>query len=417
MFQFIHAADIHLDSPLEGLAVYEGAPVDELRGATRRALEALVSLAIEKGVRFVIIAGDLYDGDWPDFSTGLFFNRQMIRLKQAGIPVFLIAGNHDAANRMTRSLQLPDNVTLFPFDKPTTVRLEDVAVALHGQSFAQQAVTEDLSQSYPPPEAGLFNIGILHTSATGREGHETYAPCTPAGLKSKGYDYWALGHVHTREVLADEPPIVFPGNLQGRHIRETGPRGCYLCTVDDHRGVALEFQALDVLRWERAEVDLAKTDSLDEVQQRVLAGLRACRDRADGQSLAVRIELRGTTLLHSHLASHRSKLTNDVRSWAFEVASDLWIEKVRIHTTPPEITNRETVDGDDPLSELTEVIAELRADPEQWSACGIKFEALRNKLGDKADKLLPLADSQWRSSVLDEAAALLEQFFAQETSE
>jgi DNA repair exonuclease SbcCD nuclease subunit len=108
MIRFLHAADIHLDSPLTGLERYEGAPVEELRGATRRALENLVELAIERELDFVLIAGDLYDGDWKDHNTGLFFVDRMNRLREAAIPVVIISGNHDAANRMTRSLRRPD---------------------------------------------------------------------------------------------------------------------------------------------------------------------------------------------------------------------------------------------------------------------------------------------------------------------
>lgn len=413
MFRFLHAADIHLDSPLKGLSQYEGAPVEQLRGATRRALAALVALAIDEAVRFVIIAGDLYDGDWPDYNTGLFFNRQMMRLKEAGIPAFVIAGNHDAANKMTRTLQLPDNVTLFPHARADTRVLEDVGVALHGQSFAGQAVTEDLSQAYPAARPGLFNIGVLHTSATGRTGHETYAPCTPAGLQAKGYDYWALGHIHTREVLQQTPPIVFPGNIQGRHVGETGPKGCYLCTVDDQRRVTLAFRAVDVVRWELAEIDVGGLATRDEVQQAVVRGLRGCRDQADGRLLAVRVVFRGTTPLHQELAAQRGRLTNEVRSWAEEAGGDIWIEKVQIRTTAPRSARRDAADGDDPLSELREILAELRRDPEQWSACGIGFDDLRNKLPDELGHLLPVDDPEWRASVLEEAEALLHQKFAE----
>src|SRR5690349_16787907 len=102
MFKFLHAADVHLDSPLKGLARYEGAPADEIRGATRRAFDNLVELAIQEEAAFLLLAGDLYDGDWKDYNTGLFFVSRMRRLEEAGIPVFLISGNHDAASQITR---------------------------------------------------------------------------------------------------------------------------------------------------------------------------------------------------------------------------------------------------------------------------------------------------------------------------
>jgi DNA repair exonuclease SbcCD nuclease subunit len=196
MPKFLHAADIHLDSPLRGLQRYEGAPVEEIRQASRRALENLVQLALDQSVAFVLIAGDLYDGDWKDHRTGLYFVSQMVRLREAGIPVIAIAGNHDAANKMTRTLPLPENVHLLDHKKPETFLLEQPGVAIHGQSFATPSVLEDLSAAYPPAVGGMLNIGLLHTCATGREGHQPYAPCTIPGLISKHYDYWALGHAH-----------------------------------------------------------------------------------------------------------------------------------------------------------------------------------------------------------------------------
>ncbi|MEZ6149368.1 MAG: metallophosphoesterase [Pirellulaceae bacterium] len=181
IFKFIHAADIHLDSALKGLQRYEGAPVDEIRRAPREGLSNLVDLAIELQVQFVLIAGDLYDGDWKNFQTGMYFVQQATRLRVAGIPLVFIAGNHDAANKMTRSLPLPDNVTLLSHKKPQTIHLESLDVAIHGQSFATECVLEDLSQAYPAAERGCLNIGLLHTSAEGREGHDRYSPVHSMG--------------------------------------------------------------------------------------------------------------------------------------------------------------------------------------------------------------------------------------------
>ena len=178
-------------------------------------LENLVRLAIEEDVAFAIIAGDLYDGNWHDFHTGLFFLEQVAKLNAAGIRVFLIAGNHDAANVMTKTLLLPsaDKIKMFDSRAPETVILDDLQVALHGQSFERRAVEEDLARGYPAAIRGLLNIGLLHTSATYAAGeHDRYAPCTIETLVSRGYQYWALGHIHKRQNLCrgpDEPPSCF----------------------------------------------------------------------------------------------------------------------------------------------------------------------------------------------------------------
>jgi DNA repair exonuclease SbcCD nuclease subunit len=170
MFKFIHAADVHLDSPLRGLDRYEGAPADEIRQATRRAFHRLVDLALEERVSFVILAGDIYDGEARDFQTALFFNKEMLRLREQRVQVYVVAGNHDADTRMRKKLARPDNVHVLSTSKPETRDLEEFGVAIHGQGFARQVVTEDLAVGYPPAIASRFNIGVLHTSLDGREG-------------------------------------------------------------------------------------------------------------------------------------------------------------------------------------------------------------------------------------------------------
>ena len=271
-FSFLHAADLHVDSPLRGLDAYPGAPVDSLRGATRQALVRLVHLAIERRVDFVLLAGDIYDGNWADFRTGLFFREQMLRLRRVGILVFVVKGNHDAESQITRQLPEVDGVHVFSAAGSETVELAGLGVAVHGRSFPQRAVPEDLVPLYPAPVAGRFNIGVLHTSLTGREGHDPYAPTTVEALVDKGYDYFALGHVHAREVVREaNPRIVFPGNLQGRHAQETGPKGCELVKVEGGRIAATEFVALDVVRWSRLRVDASGLDGVDALARRFVA--------------------------------------------------------------------------------------------------------------------------------------------------
>lgn len=354
MFTFIHAADLHIDSPLRGLPSYDGAPVEEIRSATRRALVNLVDLALAEQVAFVVIAGDLYDGDWRDYNTGLFFFAQMVRLRDADIPVVLVTGNHDAASQITKSLRLPENVHLFGSRKPETKVLESLGVAVHGQSFATRDIPEDLAASYPPPLANYLNIGLLHTSATGNYGHDRYAPCSLEMLTSKGYAYWALGHVHNRMVLHEEPWIVFSGNTQGRHVRETGAKGCTLVRVAEGQISQVEHYDLDVLRWKILEISLkGQPDlaaALDSVRQALL-------DFAGGidRLHAIRIHLAGVTPAHGMLHADAANLTNEIRALATDIGNGmLWVEEVRLLTTAP----RETiVTTNDAVEELLHTIA------------------------------------------------------------
>lgn len=378
--KFIHAADLHLDSPLRGLMKYEGAPVEQMQTATRRAFVNLIDFAIQQAVDFVLLAGDLYDVDWKDYNTGLFFNQQMARLREAGIPVFIIYGNHDADSVITKKLTLPDNVTEFSSQQPETVLLEKLKVAIHGQSFATKAVTDDLSKNYPAPVTGYFNIGLLHTALNGREHHATYAPCSLNDLQSHGYDYWALGHVHTYEVLHENPWIVFPGNLQGRHVKETGEKGCVL--VDVTNGVAtVTRQTFDVLRWEVCTLDLSELSEIDEVLDHVRAYIVRYLPTNPDQLVALRFKLTGKSKLHSQLHNDPERWTNEIRAVATDVGSQqIWVEKIGLYTQPMNPMNLE----DSPLGDLVQTLRDMPQDDEVIEKLAAEFRSLKNTLPTEA---------------------------------
>ena len=378
MVKFIHTADIHLDSPLKGLETYEDAPVEEIRGATRRAFDNLIDLAIEEEVDFILIAGDLYDGDWKDYNTGLFFASRMGRLSKAGIKVFIVSGNHDAASRTTKAMPLPDNVTLFSPRKPQSVKLDDFGIIIHGQSYSFRAVTDNLASQYPQNDSNYFNIGLLHTSLTGREGHEDYAPCTLDELKSKGYDYWALGHVHKREIVSEDPWIVFPGNIQGRHIKETGAKGAMLVTVEDRRIIEVEERELDVLRWATCQVDLSECETSDMVYDAVRQGFEQELDQANGKTLAMRLVLTGRCPVHAQLLDRRMQWTEEFRGIAAGFG-DVWLEKVKFQTSRKK-SLVEIFGEDTPIAGLLQSIQHLELDSDTIFGLVPELSALKSKL-------------------------------------
>jgi len=334
--KFIHTADIHLDSPLVGLAAYKDAPVDLLRTVTRDAFSRLVDAAIEESVDFMVIAGDLYDGTWKDYNTAHFFCREMGRLNKVGIPVYLLFGNHDAESEMTKKLTLPTNVHTFEARKANTFTIDALKVALHGRSYKEAATFENLVSGYPAPVAGWINIGVLHTALGGYTEHANYAPCSLAELTAKGYDYWALGHVHEHAILQKSPWVVFPGNLQGRHIRETGARGAVLVTADETGIQSVERVLVDVLRWHVVEVDASQAGTLQEVVR--LAGQafeRLLTETPESIYLSVRVCIKGKTAVHGELFGLESQLREDILGQAAGQGTDrLWVEKVRLETEP-----------------------------------------------------------------------------------
>jgi exonuclease SbcD len=378
MFRFIHTADIHLDSPLRGLEAHEDAPVEEIRGATRKAFDNLVELAIEERVQFVLIAGDLYDGDWKDYNTGLFFVERMARLGKAGIRVLLVSGNHDAASQITRVMPLPDNVTLLSGKKPQSVKLDEYGVIVHGQSYQSRSEFTNIAAGYPAAVSGSFNIGLLHTALTGREGHEPYAPCSLDDLRSKGYDYWALGHVHSREVVAQDPMMLFPGNIQGRHIKETGARGATLVTVDDHIITAVEEHELDVVRWSVCRIDLSVCEGSDELYDAVRTAMAREQGRADGRVCVLRLQLEGSTSIHAELHSRPAQWLEEFRGIAVGLG-DIWLEKVVLKTRRKR-NLEEIVGADTPQAELLQRIEKLDFGSAELYTQVPEIASLRSKL-------------------------------------
>lgn len=384
--KFIHAADLHLDSPMRGLGTTDREIAETIRDASRRAFERLIDVALEENVAFVVVAGDLFDGDWDDLATGLWTIRQLRRLEKRRIPVLISLGNHDLQNKTLPRLTWPNNVKIFSAKKPETFvypddlpRLLDGAkktsrgaatpvkstvsnvsvstsaepfassgtlfdspserVALTGQSFRAQFCPENLAENFPTALPNAFNVGVLHTDAGGDGAASRYAPTSLETLNSKRYNYWALGHVHRRQTLQTEPAwIGYPGVLQGRHIREPEPKGFYVVEIAD--GALLgepRFVAVDSLRWFSLELDLTQVVSEEELRVRFLEAARAIVGEAEGRFAAVRLSLVGRTELHRELTRRRAQqtLAEPFRVWTLEIGDALWLEEIELRTTSP----------------------------------------------------------------------------------
>lgn len=335
-FTFLHAADLHIDSPMRQLTQYEQAPVEVFRTATRRAFENLVATALDERVAFVVLAGDLFDDSWRDYNTGVFFGAQLARLARASIPVFILRGNHDSESEVVAQLRWPDNVRSFSAKAPETHTLEALQVKLHGQSFLKRETRENLAVKYPAAVPGWFNIGVLHTAMTLSTSHAPYAPCSEAELAAKGYDYWALGHVHERQVVSQQPWIVFPGNLQGRSVRETGPRGATLVAVKEGRVARVEPLVLDVVRWAHVTLDATALESpeavIDALKDLVLKEAQA----TGGRPLAVRAEVTGRSRAVSMTTQHERWRAELELAIASLPGVDVWLEKLKLGLRAPQ---------------------------------------------------------------------------------
>lgn len=406
-FRFIHAADLHLDSPLTGLSRKSAGYATRVDDASRRAFDNLVALALDEECKLVVLAGDVFDGQWRDYRTGQFFVGRMRQLREAGIRVVMIAGNHDAENRFANRLELSDNVTLLSARKPETVLLNDLEAAVHGRSFPQRDVIDNIALEYPGQIPGLFNIGLLHTACTGRVGHAAYAPCSIEQLVNHGYQYWALGHVHAREVLSTSPHIVFPGNLQGRNVRETGPKGATLVTVDAGVVTGIEHRPLDVVRWAVEELDVSTLDDRQELLPAIHSLVDAAYAAAEGRALAMRLKLIGETALHADLLTGAAELREEVETLIAGIAEDIWLERLEVTTSPLAVgTNVDpTVVGT-----LRQIISDPTNDDWLKGRLADRLAEIRTRLpsGAHADELLAQLATEGAARARAFALALVE---------
>ncbi|GAC1523245.1 MAG: DNA repair exonuclease [Polyangiales bacterium] len=364
--KLVHAADLHVDSPLLGLERYPGAPVERARLATRQAFERVIALCLAEDARFLVLAGDVFDADWKDVNTGLWFIAQLRRLRAIGAEVLLLRGNHDF--ELGSALPYPDHVHEFSpagaRDGTHTFTFDADGVAFHGVSYATKRVDESLLPRYPRPTPGLLNVGVLHTNAAGSAAgaaHARYAPCTVTELVDHGYDYWALGHVHGHEVLHRAPWVIYPGNTQGRSVRETGPKGCVVVDVDEAGVRDVRFHDTSVMRWFVEEVRLDHDDDRDELLAAVRERLDSIAGSLDGRVGAVRLLVTGACRAHAAIIAGGETIVADLRAETIDRHPDVWLEKIELHTRPA--TSLDELRGASGLvADLLGHIERLRAD-------------------------------------------------------
>lgn len=350
-FRFVHTADIHLDSPLRSLALRNVELAELVGDASRQAFISIVDLCIEERVDALVIAGDLYDGDQTSMKTARFVATQIGRLHQAGIRVFKIRGNHDALSRISKQLVFPDSVTIFGGRAQSVLQTSGgLDVVFHGLSFTQSKAPESLLPKYPTAHEGAVNVGIMHTSLAGSVGHDVYAPCGVADLQNHGFDYWALGHIHVRQVYpGTHSTVVMPGIPQGRDINEAGEKSATLVTILDDGSVEIEERLTSVAQFERLSVDLTGTVEWPEVVTRVRDALEQLRSNIRSRHLLARVNLTGATQLSWQLIRDWDLLLAEAQQTAGQLGAT-WIEKLDLDVVSPGTEAVE--DTADPIYEL-----------------------------------------------------------------
>ncbi|MEH6994331.1 DNA repair exonuclease [Neobacillus drentensis] len=292
---FIHAADLHLDSPMVGLKHLPANILSRVKESTFTALGKLTAAAIDNNVDFVILAGDLYDGEDRSLRAQSRFRNEMQKLSQKGISVYVIHGNHDHLNGAWVNLDMPSNVHFYSSDVEMKIfhSKRGEKVHLYGFSYLQRHILDKKIDDYQKQEDADFHIGILHGNEGGGTDHDNYAPFTIKDLHEKEFDYWALGHIHKRTILSETPPIIYPGNLQGRNKKEVGVKGCYCITLSELEAKK-EFVATSDVVWEEVSVDAAPAQSFQEIFQ--LCQITIERFRKAGIGTLITLNLKNVQL-------------------------------------------------------------------------------------------------------------------------
>ena len=380
-FSFIHTADLHLDSPFRGISETNQELSKSLINATFQAYDTIINLCIEKDVDFLLIAGDVYDSANKSLYAQLKFIKGLKKLSNEGIQVIIAHGNHDPLNGWSATLDWPENVHILSGAVIDTIPFEingTLVATIVGTSYPVPHIRTNLAQKFPKKDGELFAIGLLHCTVGSTAEHEPYAPCTMQDLKELNYDYWALGHIHVPSVLSEnEPVVVYPGNPQGRHVGEAGPRGCYLVTVDQKNEIMKEFIETDLIRWYTEEISIEGIKSDGELLYKIRECIDAILDKADGRSVMCRCILTGRGSLHRTLI--KEGVIDDILQHLREEenfdSQFIWVERLVNDTNLP-IERSVLLKRKDFVGDIVHIVDELCRDEESLKTLKTSLEPL-----------------------------------------
>lgn len=416
-FSFVHAADLHLDTPFSG--VHEVAPfvADELREASLAAFDAIVDLALARRAAFVVIAGDVYDGAERGLRAQIRFARGLELLSREGIASFVVHGNHDPLKEGWSAVSSwPDKVTVFGADRVSVVPVErdgETVATVQGISYRTKITEDNLALGFTRPDGDPFHVGVLHCNVGGDGDHGNYSPCTIDDLRQARLDYWALGHIHARQILAEgngpgDPWIVYPGNSQARSPKpsEHGPKGAIVVHVADNRVEQVEFVACDRVRFDDAECSIDDASDTADLADRFDEVGRERLFAADGRSLILRAHVIGRGALHSDLARPGSldALLAELRSRAPERPPFVWWDQIA-NESRPALELDEIRQRNDFAADLLRVSDESLVDEK-------RRRELVARVGDDAPRSLAraldalLSDDALLAEVVDEATTV-----------
>ena len=412
--RFVHAADLHLDSPFTGIRA--SAPENVARAlysATFDSYWNIIDLCISEQVDALLVAGDVYDGADRSLRAQRAFIDGLRSLDAVGIRSFVCHGNHDPLDGWEARLSYPDGCHRFGAEFEAVPVFPDAPERglVYGISYPTRDVYDNLVSRLGQVDAAAFTIGLLHANVGGNTDHALYAPCSLDDLAQSGIKYWALGHVHTRQVLRERAPtVVYPGNPQGRHPNETGARGVYLIEVDDTGNISLDFRPTDTVRWERAGIDISWLETDQDLLNEIDDTMQNLLNDAEGRSVVIRLTLTGRGELNRFL--RQPGVVDDLLAGVNDQWSErlpfAWCERIEDETAAS--IDREAIRaGEDFLAEVLRTADLSREEP----------AALHTELADLyqhrrfRQHLAALSDEEV-AALLDEAEVLAVNLLAED---
>jgi exonuclease SbcD len=337
--KFIHTADLHLDTPFKGLSNLNADLANKLKDATFKSFKRIIDLCIERKVDFLIISGDIFDSENKSLRAQKEFISEITRLSNQGIHTYFNCGNHDLLNSWLDILQLPDNVYRFGCDnvESITYTKNGSSIAdIYGISFEKKEVRKNTAAKYKLNDNPSPISIAVHHGTIGKAGiHENYAPFKIEDIINQKFDYWALGHIHTRQVIHEaEPMIVYPGNPQGRDFGETGAKGCYLIEIESGLKPIAEFIPTQLIRFEIINIDLTEETTINVLSKKIEDASKVIDNYDENVSYILRIVLTGRTLLHTHLRKP-GELDELIKSFNDEQlfqSNFIWIDRIDLRT-------------------------------------------------------------------------------------
>lgn len=404
-FKFIHAADLHIESPYKGVKSLNKKLGEALVQRGFDAYDQLIETCISEKVDFLLIAGDSFDSESGSLGAQYRFFSGLEKLNQHNINVYIICGNHDPLNRWAQNFQLPENVFRF---KANLVQQEvftkggKALASIYGVSYGEKEVFDGMADQFKRNDQHSFAIGMLHGMLSGKEGHSPYCPFTLDQLRASGMDYWALGHIHKREIIHESNPLaVYPGNIQGRHFNETGEKGCYLIEIERGTISKQTFIGLSSVIFERTTLDIDEVESMDVL----FSEIDALKEQllVKEHSYMLRITLTGSSSLYNELTDQFAvdELLKTINAQNQYEKNFVYIDRL-VNNTQPIIDIEARKKASDFLADLMQRFDQHEKNPTQLKELETHlFEEIKSsKVGRSLDLL---EDKETLKEVLENA--------------